>query len=121
MACGCQPKVLTNLEVRTVHDTTYLSRFRVDSVIQKDSIILREKGDTIYMERVSYRDRVRMLHDTTYLCRTDTLTREVVTTVEVERKLSWFQKAQIWAGRFLLLAMVGLVAYYILRLKNAKL
>lgn len=90
---GCSPKIIER--VSYVHDTTNV--VRIDSVryYQRDSIFVREKGDTIfqYVERIRYRDRFRI----------DTLVqmREVRDTAFVERKvekpLSWWQKARIGA------------------------
>lgn len=90
---GCSPKIVER--VSYVHDTTNV--VRIDSVryYQRDSIFVREKGDTVfqYVERIRYRDRFRI----------DTLVqmREVRDTAFVERKvekpLSWWQKARIGA------------------------
>ena len=103
---GCSPKIVER--VSYVHDTTNV--VRIDSVryYQRDSIFVREKGDTIfqYVERIRYRDRFRI----------DTLVqmREVRDTAFVERKvekpLSWWQKARIgafwWLCGALMLALL---------------
>lgn len=99
---GCSPKIVER--VSYVHDTTNV--IRIDSVryYQRDSIFVREKGDTIfqYVERIRYRDRFRI----------DTLVqmREVRDTAFVERKvekpLSWWQKARIGAFWWLCGALV---------------
>ena len=99
---GCSPKIVER--VSYVHDTTNV--VRIDSVryYQRDSIFVREKGDTVfqYVERIRYRDRFRI----------DTLIqmREVRDTAFVERKvekpLSWWQKARIGAFWWLCGALV---------------
>ncbi len=99
---GCSPKIIER--VSYVHDTTNV--VRIDSVryYQRDSIFVREKGDTVfqYVERIRYRDRFRI----------DTLVqmREVLDTAFVERKvekpLSWWQKARIGAFWWLCGALV---------------
>lgn len=99
---GCSPKIVER--VSYVHDTTNV--VRIDSVryYQRDSIFVREKGDTIfqYVERIRYRDRFRI----------DTLVqmREVRDTAFVERKvekpLSWWQNARIGAFWWLCGALV---------------
>ena len=99
---GCSPKIVER--VSYVHDTTNV--VRIDSVryYQRDSIFVREKGDTIfqYVERIRYRDRFRI----------DTLVqmREVRDTAFVERKvekpLSLWQKARIGAFWWLCGALV---------------
>lgn len=102
MLPGCSPKIVER--VSYVHDTTNV--VRIDSVryYQRDSIFVREKGDTVfqYVERIRYRDRFRI----------DTLVqmREVRDTAFVERKvekpLSWWQKARIGAFWWLCGALV---------------
>lgn len=74
VAVSCSPKIVERVVYQ--HDTTQV--VRIDSVRywQKDSVFIREKGDTVfqYVEKVRYRDRfridtlkeVREVHDTTF-------------------------------------------------------
>ena len=73
LVASCSPRIVERLVYQ--HDTTQV--VRIDSVRywQKDSVFIREKGDTVfqYVERIRYSDRfridtlreVRELHDTT--------------------------------------------------------
>lgn len=58
---------------RTLHDTTYIDRLRLDSIFQHDSIYFESivKGDTIFRtkEITRWRDRVSIKHDTIYAVR----------------------------------------------------
>lgn len=58
---------------RTLHDTTYIDRLRLDSVVRHDSIYFESivKGDTVYRtkEIIRWRDRVSIKHDTIYAVR----------------------------------------------------
>lgn len=105
-------------------DSTYSSvqrldsLFRVmmqrDSVYQRDSIYIREKGDTVtkYVERTKYRivtrtdtvyrDRLRI--DTLYINRTDSVT--VEKPVYIEKQMKWYDKGFIWVGRLCCLAAI---------------
>ena len=88
VAVSCSPKIVERVVYQ--HDTTQV--VRIDSVRywQKDSVFIREKGDTVfqYVEKVRYRDRfridtlkeVREVHDTTFFER------------KVEKELSVGQK-----------------------------
>ena len=101
LTSSCTPRIIEHWN--TQHDTTYIDRERIDSIFQKDSIYIREKGDTLYIykERVSY--KYRYIHDTTYRVRTDTLT--VETTKEVEKPLTWAQQTKIGAFWYLAVSL----------------
>ena len=97
--------------VRVERDSIYLSRVERDSVFVRDSVLIREKGDTVYRDRwrVEYRERV--LRDTAYIERNDTITN----VVEVEKALSWWERTRMAAGDVALLGLVVLLIYLILR------
>ena len=104
---SCSPKIVEHLVVQ--HDTTTVHHR--DTTYRRDSIYIREwmKGDTVYVDR--YRDRyvfrdrwrdsvtVREVHDTTAV------------QVEVEKPLSWAQKAKIGAFPWVLLALLGALVW----------
>lgn len=97
--------------VRVERDSIYLSRVERDSVFVRDSVTIREKGDTVYRDRwrVEYRERV--LRDTAYIERNDTITN----VVEVEKALTWWERTRMAAGDVALLALGVLLIYMILR------
>ena len=104
---SCSPKIVERVVVQ--HDTTTVHHR--DTTYRRDSVYIREwvKGDTVYVDR--YRDRyvfrdrwrdsvtVREVHDTTAV------------QVEVEKPLSWAQKAKIGAFPWVLLALLGALVW----------
>lgn len=85
------------MPVETIRtDSLYLTVHERDSIHIKDYIYIREKGDTVFVERwrTQYRDRGRT--DTLYIDRT----REVQVPYPVEKELTWWQKAKIEFGEF---------------------
>ena len=83
--------------VETVRvDSLYLTIHERDSIHIKDSIYIREKGDTVFVERwrTQYRDRGRT--DTLYVDRV----REVQVPYPVEKELTWWQEVMINFGDF---------------------
>lgn len=66
------PRTVTRTEYRT--DVQYRDRWRTDSVYIRDSVYVRERGDTVYVDRwrTEWRDREIAVHDTVF--RTDTVT-----------------------------------------------
>lgn len=89
--CSCTRTVYQDREV-VRHDTTYISKFALDTVIQRDSIHVLEKGDTVYKTIQKYVYKVKERRDTCYVQRTDTVlqteTKEVQKTV---RKNDWLE------------------------------
>ena len=70
---SCKSLDTTTLHHTTQHYTTL--HHAVDTVVIRDSIFIREiqKGDTVYLTRIEYRDRWRtqLVHDT--IAHTDTI------------------------------------------------
>ena len=111
---GC--KQVQYVPVETVRlDSIYLTQTLRDSIVRYDSVYVRDKGDTLYVERWKYlyRDKVRV--DTMVSVRVDTLS----VPYPVEKKLTRWERVKMEAGGvaiggfFLLLAAI--VAYIVYR------
>ena len=99
-------------KVRT--DTTYITKWQRDSVWLHDSIHIRERGDTVMIERwhTQWRDRLRV--DTIYQATHDTIPQPypVETIKMVEKELNWWQRLRLWIGNIGLLGIFGVIGYY---------
>ena len=95
-------------------DTTYITKWQKDSVWLHDSIHIRERGDTVRIEKwhTQWRDRLRV--DTIYQATHDTIPQPfpVETIKEVPAELSWWQRLRIWIGNIGLIAILGVIGYY---------
>lgn len=69
----------------------YRDRTSIDTLIQNDSIIIKEKGDTVFLEKYKYLYRTKELRDTINV--TDTIT--VVNTVEVTKEVNKLHNWQV--------------------------
>ena len=109
LASSCSPRIVEH--IRYQHDTTYVVRRDSVRFYDRDSIYIREKGDTIYkyVEKWRYRDRVRV--DTFYRTRVDSVAVEREKIVEVEKPLSGWRKWQIGAFWWLCGAVVLLLLW----------
>ena len=101
---SCSPKIYER--VSYVHDTTYVSKIQVDSVFKRDSIFIKEKGDTVFIYKEKIREKYKLLYDTTYVSVHDTTLVEAVKEVKVEKPLTWWQRARIGAFWWLLGGLV---------------
>lgn len=101
---SCSPRIVERIKVREKHDTLVVHQVQVDSVFRRDSVFVREKGDTVYVYREHVRDRYKFVHDTTRLVRVDSVAVERVKEVKVEKTLSVGQSLKIRAFWWLLAA-----------------
>jgi hypothetical protein len=97
-------------KVRT--DTAYIVKWQKDSVWLHDSIHVKEKGDTLMIEKwhTQWRDRLRV--DTIYQATHDTIPQPYPVTEYVEKELNWWQKLRLWIGNIGLLAILAVGGYY---------
>ena len=75
-------------KVRT--DTTYITKWQKDSVWLHDSIHVKERGDTVLVEKWHTKYVENQVHDTTYVATHDTIPAPYPVTEYVEKELSWW-------------------------------
>lgn len=88
--CSCTTTKYVEIPVDNIK-TEYRDRFTVDTIMKCDSIITKEKGDTIYLEKYKYIYKVKERKDT--VCITDTIT--VVQKVEVTKEINKLHNWQV--------------------------
>ena len=99
-------------------DTTYITKWQKDSVWLHDSIHIKERGDTVMIERWHTKYVEKQVHDTTYVATHDTIPQPypIETIKMVEKELSWWQKLRLWIGNIGLLAILGFAGWFGVRL-----
>lgn len=100
---------------RVKTDTTYITKWQRDSVWLHDSIRVREKGDSVWIERWHTKFVDREVHDTLYQAKTDSIPVPYEVIKEVPAELSGWQKLRLWLGNIVLLALLGVVIYYVVK------
>lgn len=95
-------------------DSLYLSVHERDSIHIKDFVYIKEKGDSVIVDKwhTVYRDRV--IHDTTYIERV--ITNDVP--YQVEKELTWWQKTKLELGEFSIGVILVLLIVVILLVKK---
>ena len=88
--------------------TEYINKLSIYSIFMYDSVYLKEKGDTIFMEKYkySYRDRLRL--DT--VIQKDSI--RVPYPVIVEKKLTWWQRIKLEFADWYLLATLLVIGFF---------
>jgi hypothetical protein len=99
--------------VHTQTDTTYITTWQRDSVWLHDYTHVKERGDTVLVEKWHTKYVEKQVHDTTYVATHDTIPDPfpVETIKEVPAELSWWQKLRLWIGNIGLLGILGVVGY----------
>ena len=109
LAVSCSPKIYERVVYQ--HDTTYVQSVKVDSIFRKDSVFVREKGDTVFIYKERIRDRYVFRHDTLRLVKVDSVAVERVKEVEVEKPLSAWKTAKIEAFWWLIASVLLLLLW----------
>lgn len=110
LLCGCRS--VEHVPVETVrHDTVAVIRERADTFVRIDSVHVRERGDTVWLEkyRCVYRDKLS--RDTVFASRTDS----VQVPVPVEKPLTRWQQMKMKAGGAAIFAIAGVAAFLVVR------
>lgn len=101
---GCSPRIVEHIVYQ--RDTTYVEKVRVDSVWRRDSVFVKEKGDTIYIYKERTRYEYKFLRDTITRVKVDSVTVERIKEVEVVQPLPAWRKWQIRAFWYLVAAVL---------------
>ena len=96
-------------------DTLIQKMTQRDSIYLHDSTIVREKGDTVLIERWHTKYRDREVHDTVYQSRVDSIPQPYPVTEYVERKMSAIDKFLIATGILSIIFVLIFAAYKLRR------
>lgn len=108
---GCKSAQYVPVE-NTIVKTEYKNTVSYDSIYFKDSVYIKEKNDTVYIENIKYRYKYVSNIDT--ILKNDTITNTIIQEVEVTKevnKLKWWQKVLIALGALF-------IVYVIIRFKK---
>lgn len=67
----------------------YRNSISVDTIYRNDSTIIREKGDTIFLEKYKYIYKVKELKDTINITDTTTVTKPIEVVKEINKLYTW--------------------------------
>lgn len=116
-ACGsCTRTVYTPVESTTVRtDTLYRAVVRVDTILQRDSVTVMQRGDTVMVTRYRDRYRVKLHTDTVREVSVDSV--RVAVPYPVERELTRWEQVKMDFGGMalggLVIALCAAVAWLI--------
>ena len=103
------PVVTTKIE--------YRDNFVRDSIFRYDSVFVRDKGDTLILERYKYLYKNRIVKDSIFINDTIRIPYPVEVMKQVKAPLTSWQSFQIWCGRFALFTLLLACIYFVWKLK----
>jgi hypothetical protein len=89
LMCSCKTvEYVPVIEHEVHHDSIYFTQVQKDSVWLHDSILIKDRGDTVWVEKwhTKYIEKLRI--DTTYIAKVDSIPVPYEVTKYVEKKLS---------------------------------
>jgi len=98
--------------------TEYRDKILRDSVYLYDSIFVKEKGDTLIMERFRYLYKDKLIRDSVFICDTIRVPYPVEVVKNAKGKITGWQNFQIWCGRFALVAVIFGILIFVLKRKR---
>jgi len=107
---GCKPKQI--LVPVTETKIEFRERFRVDSVYNRDTLMLLSQNDTVYLQSIKWRERFRI--DTVSVVKVDSIPYFVEVTKEVNVLTKW-QKIRLKALNIIILIIIVIVIIKIKR------
>ena len=109
LCCSCG--TIKYVPIETVK-TEYRNTIARDSIFLRDSIFVKEKGDTVFLERYRYMYRDRILRDSLIVRDTIRVPYPIEVAKEIKKPLSGWQNFQIWCGRIALIVALLCIACF---------
>ena len=113
--CSCTTTKYVEVPGPSHTDTTYITKWQHDSIYQRDSIHVREKGDTLMIDRWHIMTEKHILRDTVFHFVNDTIPAPYPVEVEVPAQLTWWQQTRLHLANILLWALGIFVVVWIVR------
>ena len=113
--CSCRTVKYVPVETIKV-DTTYINKLQRDSIYMLDSVYVKEKGDTVLIEKYKYLYRDKLVRDTMYISKTDS----IQVPYPVEKEFTWWLKIKIAITDFVMVVCILVIIFFVLRLFKKK-
>lgn len=117
LVCSCQTVKYVPVETIKI-DTTYINKLQRDSIYMLDSVYVKEKGDTVLIEKYKYLYRDKLVRDTMYISKADS----IQVPYPVEKELTKWQQLCVnvggWAIGTVIITILVVVGWMIYKLKK---
>lgn len=115
--CSCRTVKYVPVETIKI-DTTYINKLQRDSIYMLNSVYVKEKGDTVLIEKYKYLYRDKLVRDTMYISKADS----IQVPYPVEKELTKWQQLCVnvggWAIGTVIITILVVVGWMIYKLKK---
>lgn len=112
--CSCRTVKYVPVETIKV-DTTYINKLQRDSIYMLDSVYVKEKGDTVLIEKYKYLYRDKLLRDTMYISKVDS----IQVPYPVEKELTrWQQFRMNLGGLAVCIVVISILIQIVYKIKE---
>ena len=112
-SCSTAERVVTVERVRT--DTVRVNRTARDSIWVHDSVHIKEKGDTVWIEKWKTVWQNHTAHDSIYIHKTDSVPVPYPVPEYIEKPRSAFEKGMMATGGLAVMAIIVILAWKVRR------
>lgn len=105
---SCTTTKYIEIPVETVK-TEYQDRILIDTLYRRDSVFIKERGDTVFLEKYKYLYRTKELRDTVNMTDTIVKIQPVEITKEVNKIYTWQIILMVLGGMAVLLCIYKLI------------
>ena len=114
MLYSCKSVIYIPVETTKIE---YRDNFVRASIFRYDSVFVKDKGDTLILEKFRYLYKNRIVKDSVFINDTIRVPYPVEVVKQVKVPLTSWQNFQIWCGRFALFALLLACIYFVWKLK----
>lgn len=108
MLASCRTEYIPVESVR--YDSIYFAKMQKDSIYIQDSIYIKEKGDTVFVDKFKYIYKYVNIQDTCFIEKTDS----ILIPYPIERKLTWWERKTQNLGDWIVELIIIFILYRLL-------
>lgn len=114
LVCSCRTVKYVPVETIKI-DTTYINKLQRDSIYMLDSVYVKEKGDTVFIEKYKYLYRDKLVRDTMFISKADS----IQVPYPVEKELTrWQQFRMNFGGLAVCIVVISILILIVYKIKK---
>lgn len=110
---GCTKRIYIPMTT-TVTEIEYRDKLVRDSIFFSDSVLIQQKGDTVFNTKIKYKYISKLIKDTVNIMDSVYIEKPIEVVKEVNRLTKW----QRWRLNFLWVLLAGGIGYIIIKIKK---